>query len=67
VCLTAQAPFAVGDRIMIATDNGYSECTTVYANATTVGVIVPDHLYAGSGFINMAGNANFALVLWAEK
>lgn len=68
ICVTASGDFAVGDTIDFSTDNGYSILTTVAANATSVKFgLSSGTLYAGPSFANIAGSANFKLVLWAEK
>lgn len=72
ICVTASNGYAVGDVVSLPTDNGYTLLNTVAANATSVrfGMSVGT-LYVGDGstgaFANIAGSANFKLVIWAEK
>jgi hypothetical protein len=68
ICVTASGDFVVGDMIDFSTDNGYTINTTVAANATSVKFgLSSGTLYAGPSFANIAGSADFKLVLWAEK
>lgn len=67
ICITATTDFAVGDMISFDTDHGYSTLTTVAANATSVKFGLNNgYLYGGPNWNNLL-NANFKLVLWAEK
>lgn len=67
ICITATTDFAVGDMISFDTDHGYSTLTTVAANATSVKFGLNNgYLYGGPAWGNLL-NANFKLVLWAEK